>query len=88
VAQEFLKHEMQTMVFSNSRLQTEVLLTYLQQANPRPPGKADTIRGYRGGYLPNERREIERGIRDGRIREWFRRARWSWGLTLDRWTAW
>ena len=68
VAQEFLKHEMQTMVFSNSRLQTEVLLTYLQQANPRPPGKADTIRGYRGGYLPNERREIERGIRDGRIR--------------------
>ena len=68
VAQEFLKHEMQTMVFSNSRLQTEVLLTYLQQANPRPPWQADTIRGYRGGYLPNERREIERGIRDGRIR--------------------
>ena len=68
VAQEFLKHEMQTMVFSNSRLQTEVLLTYLQKANPQPPGRAETIRGYRGGYLPNERREIERGIRDGRIR--------------------
>lgn len=68
VAQEFLKHEMQTMVFSNSRLQTEVLLTYLQKANPQPPGKAETIRGYRGGYLPNERREIERGIRDGRVR--------------------
>jgi DEAD/DEAH box helicase domain-containing protein len=68
VAQEFLKHEMQTMVFSNSRLQTEVLLTYLQKANPQPPGKGETIRGYRGGYLPNERREIERGIRDGRIR--------------------
>jgi DEAD/DEAH box helicase domain-containing protein len=68
VAQEFLKHEMQTMVFSNSRLQTEVLLTYLQKANPQVPGKAETIRGYRGGYLPNERREIERGIRDGRIR--------------------
>ena len=68
VAQEFLKHEMQTMVFSNSRLQTEVLLTYLQKANPRPPGQPETIRGYRGGYLPNERREIERGIRDGRIR--------------------
>jgi len=68
VAQEFLKHEMQTMVFSNSRLQTEVLLTYLQKANPQSPGKPETIRGYRGGYLPNERREIERGIRDGRIR--------------------
>ncbi len=68
VAQEFLKHDLQTMVFANSRLQTEILLTYLQQANPRPPGKQDTIRGYRGGYLPNERREIERGLRDGRIR--------------------
>jgi len=68
VAQEFLKHDLQTMVFANSRLQTEILLTYLQQANPRPPGKPETIRGYRGGYLPNERREIERGLRDGRIR--------------------
>jgi DEAD/DEAH box helicase domain-containing protein len=68
VAQEFLEHDLQTMVFANSRLQTEILLTYLQQANPRPPGKQDTIRGYRGGYLPNERREIEGGLRDGRIR--------------------
>jgi DEAD/DEAH box helicase domain-containing protein len=68
VAQEFLRRELQTMVFANSRLQTEILLTYLQQANPQPPGKPETIRGYRGGYLPNERREIERGLRDGRIR--------------------
>ena len=68
VAQEFLKHGMQTIVFANSRLHTEVLLTYLQKANPRAPGQAGTIRGYRGGYLPNERREIERGLRDGKIR--------------------
>ncbi|HEY1482859.1 MAG TPA: DEAD/DEAH box helicase, partial [Candidatus Acidoferrum sp.] len=68
VAQEFLKHDLQTMVFANSRLHTEIILTYLQQANPQLPGKAETIRGYRGGYLPNERREIERGLRDGRIR--------------------
>ncbi|HYT19985.1 MAG TPA: DEAD/DEAH box helicase [Candidatus Polarisedimenticolia bacterium] len=68
VAQEFLKHDLQTIVFSNSRLQTEILLTYLQQANPRLPGKPENIRGYRGGYLPNERREIERGLRDGKIR--------------------
>jgi DEAD/DEAH box helicase domain-containing protein len=68
VAQEFLKHELQTIVFANSRLHTELLLTYLQQANPRAPGKPETIRGYRGGYLPNERREIERGLRDARIR--------------------
>src|SRR5712664_2670399 len=68
VAQEFLKHDLQTMVFANSRLHTEILLTYLQQANPKLPGKPETIRGYRGGYLPNERREIERGLRDGKIR--------------------
>jgi DEAD/DEAH box helicase domain-containing protein len=68
VAQEFLKHDLQTMVFANSRLHTELLLTYLQGANPQPPGNPETIRGYRGGYLPNERREIERGLRDGKIR--------------------
>jgi DEAD/DEAH box helicase domain-containing protein len=68
VAQEFLKHDLQTMVFANSRLHTEILLTYLQQANPRFPGTPETIRGYRGGYLPHERREIERGLREGRIR--------------------
>src|SRR5215469_2370450 len=68
VAQEFLKHDLQTLVFANSRLHTELLLSYLQQANPRPLGKPDAIRGYRGGYLPNERREIERGLREGKIR--------------------
>jgi DEAD/DEAH box helicase domain-containing protein len=68
VAKEFLKHDLQTMVFANSRLHTELILTYLRQANPQQPGKPETIRGYRGGYLPNERREIERGLREGRIR--------------------
>ena len=68
VSQEFLKHDLQTMVFANSRLHTEIILTYLRQANPQLPGRAETIRGYRGGYLPNERREIERGLREGRIR--------------------
>ena len=68
VAQEFLKRDLQTMVFANSRLHTEILLTYLQDANPQPPGKPENIRGYRGGYLPNERREIERGLREGKIR--------------------
>jgi DEAD/DEAH box helicase domain-containing protein len=68
VAQEFLKQDLQTIVFANSRLNTELLLTYLQQANPHFPGQPETIRGYRGGYLPNERREIERGLREGKIR--------------------
>jgi DEAD/DEAH box helicase domain-containing protein len=68
VSQEFLKRDLQTMVFANSRLHTELMLTYLQQANPQQPGRTTNIRGYRGGYLPNERRDIERGLRDGQIR--------------------
>jgi len=67
VAKELLGRKLQTIVFANSRLHTEILLTYLQQANPPKPGQAEPIRGYRGGYLPGERREIERGLRDGRI---------------------
>src|SRR3984885_13409618 len=68
LAQEFLKRDLQTMVFANSRLHTEVLLTYLQQAFPASPGSPQNVRGYRGGYLPGERREIERGLLEGRIR--------------------
>ena len=67
VAKEILARKLQTIVFANSRLHTEVLLTYLQQANPPRPGHSEPIRGYRGGYLPGERREIESGLRDGRI---------------------
>jgi len=68
VAKELVARKLQTIVFANSRLHTEVLLTYLQQANRPGPGEAEPIRGYRGGYLPGERREIERGLRDGGIR--------------------
>src|ERR1700740_430996 len=67
VAKEILARKLHTIVFANSRLHTEVILTYLQQANPPKPGQPEPIRGYRGGYLPGERREIERGLRDGRI---------------------
>ena len=68
VAKDLLERRLQTIVFANSRLHTEVLLTYLQQANPPKPGQAEPVRGYRGGYLPGERREIERGLREGRVR--------------------
>jgi len=68
VAQQFLGRNLQTIVFANSRLHTELLLTYLKQANAPAPGQPDAVRGYRGGYLPGERRAIERGLRAGEIR--------------------
>jgi DEAD/DEAH box helicase domain-containing protein len=68
VAIEFLKRGLQLIVFAQSRLSTEILTTYLKDAFAGPPGAADVIRGYRGGYLPLRRREIERGLRSGEVR--------------------
>jgi DEAD/DEAH box helicase domain-containing protein len=68
VALEFLRHNLQLILFGQSRLAVEILTTYLKDAFHGPPGAADVIRGYRGGYLPNRRREIERGLRDGQVR--------------------
>ncbi len=68
VAIEFLKRGLQIIVFAQSRLSTEILTTYLKDAFAGPPGAADVVRGYRGGYLPLRRREIERGLREGQVR--------------------
>ncbi|MFS0722336.1 DEAD/DEAH box helicase [Paenibacillus sp. 1P07SE] len=62
-----LKQGVQTIVFARSRVRVEILLTYLQELVRREFGNK-TIRGYRGGYLPKLRREIERGLRSGEIR--------------------
>ncbi len=68
IAVEFLKRGLQAIVFAQSRLSTEILTTYLKDAFAGAPGASDVIRGYRGGYLPLRRREIERGLRTGEVR--------------------
>jgi DEAD/DEAH box helicase domain-containing protein len=68
IASEFLKRNLQLIVFAQSRLATEILTTYLKDDFDGIPGAPSRIRGYRGGYLPNRRREIERGLRDGAVR--------------------
>ncbi len=68
VALEFLRRGLQVIVFAQSRLTTEILTTYLKEAMPGDPGGPEVVRGYRGGYLPRRRREIERGLRDGTVR--------------------
>jgi DEAD/DEAH box helicase domain-containing protein len=68
VAAEFLKRDLQLIVFAQSRLSTEILTTYLKDDFAGAPGRNDQIRGYRGGYLPQRRREIEKGLREGSVR--------------------
>jgi DEAD/DEAH box helicase domain-containing protein len=68
VAAEFLKRNLQLIVFAQSRLATEILTTYLKDDFEGVPGAPERVRGYRGGYLPNRRREIERGLRAGQVR--------------------
>jgi DEAD/DEAH box helicase domain-containing protein len=68
VAERLIRGGVQTIVFARSRTAVEVLTSYLRESIPPPPGHPHTIRGYRGGYLPNERRAIEAGLRDGRVR--------------------
>jgi len=68
IAAEFLKRQLQLIVFAQSRLTTEILTTYLKDDFGGQPGSAEQIRGYRGGYLPQRRREIEKGLREGTVR--------------------
>lgn len=66
LAGELLKNKIQTIVFARSRVRVEIILTYLQELVKNQLG-GKSIMGYRGGYLPTERRKIERGLRSGEI---------------------
>ena len=63
----FLRAGRQTIVFGRSRVAVELLLTGLRESLRESRGPRSRVRGYRGGYLPTERRSIERGLRDGEI---------------------
>ena len=63
----FLRAGRQTIVFGRSRVAVEILLTGLREALRESFGPRTRVRGYRGGYLPTERRSIEHGLRDGEV---------------------
>ncbi len=67
LAEKFLAANVQTIVFARSRLRVEILLTYLKKIMSKMKKSPNLIRGYRGGYLPTERRAIEKGLRCGDI---------------------
>src|SRR2546422_6870256 len=68
IAATLLASGVQTIAFTRSRVSTELLLTYLRARSARPQWPPNLVRGYRSGYLPSERRAIERGLRDGSVR--------------------
>ena len=68
IAERFLNSDAQLIVFARSRMRVELLLTYLEKAGRRVGTRRGEVRGYRGGYLPTERRNIEGGLRDGTVR--------------------
>lgn len=67
IARIAIKSGLKTLVFAQSRLMVEVLTKYLKDIFDHDPRKPARIRAYRGGYLPTERRQAERAMREGRI---------------------
>src|SRR5947208_1251110 len=67
LAIRFLRERIATIVFAQSRLATEVLLTSVKNGVADKTGDSGIVRGYRGGYLPTRRRAVEKGLREGEV---------------------
>ncbi len=67
VASKLISKDIQTIIFARSRLQVEIITTYLKDLAKKMKLDENKICGYRGGYLPTERRKIEEGLRKGEI---------------------
>ncbi|MDH5508468.1 MAG: DEAD/DEAH box helicase, partial [Anaerolineae bacterium] len=65
LASDLLAYDVQTILFGRTRRTVEIMLNYLRAEAVIEP---DKIRGYRSGYLPRQRREIESGLRSGEVR--------------------
>lgn len=69
LALRFLRAGIKTIVFGRSRIRVELIAGYINQAlaNHFNDNSRIRVEAYRGGYLPGERREIEKGLRDGSV---------------------
>jgi DEAD/DEAH box helicase domain-containing protein len=77
LAEDLLTYDVQTIIFGRARRTVEIILSYLRERAAALPANRYSsailnpqraVRGYRGGYLPARRREIERGLREGSVR--------------------
>jgi DEAD/DEAH box helicase domain-containing protein len=68
IASLLIGNGIQTIVFATSRLNVEILTKYLRdEFAGEKPVQDQLVTGYRGGYLPDLRRRIERGLRERSI---------------------
>jgi DEAD/DEAH box helicase domain-containing protein len=69
IATKFLNEKIKTIVFARSRVRTELIASYINKnlRNHFTENKKIRVEPYRGGYLPGERRAIEKGLRSGDI---------------------
>jgi len=65
---KLLQAGVQTILFARARVTVELLLRELRERAANAGFAPEIIQGYRGGYLPQERRAIERGLREGKTR--------------------
>ncbi|MBN1953831.1 MAG: DEAD/DEAH box helicase [Anaerolineae bacterium] len=68
IGARLLQADVQAILFARARLTVEVLLGYLRDAVVAAGEAPERVRGYRGGYLPAQRRQIEQGLRAGTVR--------------------
>ncbi|HEX7714172.1 MAG TPA: DEAD/DEAH box helicase [Bacillota bacterium] len=65
---ELIRERIPTITFTKARVVTELIYRYVQdQLQTVSPSLAKKVRAYRGGYLPEERREIERQLFSGEL---------------------
>src|SRR6185437_2582905 len=68
LASDLVKARVPTIVFGQSRNGVEVMLKYLRDKLASDATiDPDAIMAYRGGYLPETRRRVEQGLRNGEI---------------------
>ncbi len=65
---KLLQAGVQTILFARARMTVELLLRELRERAVQAGFAPTAIQGYRGGYLPQERRAIERDLREGKTR--------------------
>jgi DEAD/DEAH box helicase domain-containing protein len=77
IVEDLLLYNVQTIIFGRARRTIELILTYLRETTELNKSnqftslngdRVEEIRGYRSGYLPKQRREIEAGLKTGKVR--------------------